>query len=98
MAIITVKVKNGHALVTDNSTNHKVVIINYDELNNLVGKSFLYAGDDRKNFPYLEFYKHYILLEVGEQQCRVQLRDSLLDDKWYVDTKYFVQTFRRNDD
>lgn len=89
---------NGKALVTDNSTNHKVVIINYDELNKQVGKSFLYAGDDNKNFPYLEFYKHYILLEVGEQKCRVQLRDSLLEDKWYVDTKYFVQTFRRNDD
>lgn len=98
MATITVKVRNGKALVTDNSTKHKVVIINYDELNKQVYKPFLYAGDDTKNYPYLEFYKHYILLEVGEQKCRVQLRDSLLEDKCYVDTKYFVQTFKRNDD
>ena len=98
MSTITVKVRNGKALVTDNPTKHKVVIINYDDLQKQVNKSFLYAGEDLKNFPFLEFYKHYILLEVGEQKCKVQLRDSLLEENSYVETKYFVQTFKRNDD
>lgn len=98
MATITVKIKNGKALVTENPTNHKVVIINYDVLKKQMGQHFLYAGDDYKNFPYLDSYKFYTLIEVGEEKCRVQLRDSLLEEKWYVDTKYFVQTFRRIDD
>lgn len=98
MAAITVKVRNGKALVTDNPTKNKVIIINYDKLAEQVNKSFLYAGDDRKNFPFLEFYKHYELLEVGETKCKVQLRDSLLEEISFVDIKYFVQAFRRNND
>lgn len=98
MATITIKVRNGKALVTDNPTRNKVVIINYDILIKQVGESFLYAGEDRKNFPYLEFYKHYILLSVGERDCIVKVRDSLLEDKYIVSAHYFVQTFVRNDD
>lgn len=98
MAVITVKIKDGHGLVTDNNTNHKVVIINYDKLYQQIGESFLYAGDDNKNFPYLKSYSHYILMSVGEEKCEVKVRDSLIEEKWWVDTNYFVQTFFRNDD
>jgi hypothetical protein len=98
MAVITVKIKDGNALVTENNTSHKVVIIDYDKLNKQIGKSFIYAGGDTKNFPYLKSYEDYILLNVGEDKCEVKVRDSLIEERWWVSTNYLVQTFFRNDD
>ncbi|MCM3390005.1 hypothetical protein LG296_20855 (plasmid) [Ureibacillus chungkukjangi] len=40
MATITIKVRNGKALVTDNPTRNKVVIINYDILTKQVENHF----------------------------------------------------------